>query len=213
MGSDEPVKPPAKQGDHDLPREKRVKLQPDDPETHRPQLIVGIVAYNREATLPRAIESVRGIADRVVVVEGRFEDTPGADTRSSDRTAEIAKRYGSELIQPQTPLPQPQQRDLYIVGKPGDVYLVLDSDEILEGIFPKRAILTGTSASYQVMIEGPRHWSAYPVATIRVYRHIGEKPRHNPGQLLIDGEGRIMDATHPSGFGGILQGCHLRHLK
>jgi len=195
-----------------MPREKRVKLQPDDPETHRPQLIVGIAAYNWAEKLEKAIGSVKGVADKIVVVEGKFSDSPGAYVRSVDKTADIARDLGAELIQPHIPLPQPQQRDLYLIGEPGDVYLVLDSDEVLQGVFPKQDILKGTPSCYAVWIEGPLHWSPRPQLTLRVYRHISGTPHHNPGQILVDGEGRLMDGTHP-GFGGILGTCKLQHLK
>ena len=195
-----------------MPREKRVKLQPEDPETHRPQLIAGIVAYNRAEKLRKTIESIRRVADRVVVVEGRFADSPGAYVRSVDGTADAAKDLGGEVIQPHVPLPQPRQRDLYLVGEPGDAYLVLDSDEVLEGNFPKQDILNGSKSCFAMWIEGPVHWSPHPQLTLRVYRHIGASPHHSAGQLLVDGDGRLMDGTHP-GYGGILEGCRLRHLK
>ncbi len=183
-----------------------------NPSVHRPQLIVGMVAYNGARAIRQALQSVKGVADRVVVVEGKFEGREG-HVRSTDETAQIAEDVGAEVIQPHTPSVQPEQRDKYLVGQPGDVYLVIDSDEALRGEFPKDKVLNGKAASYQIQIRGPASWSPYPINTIRVYRHIGEKPHHNPGQLLIDGEGRLMDGTHPNGFGGVLEGCWLEHLK
>jgi glycosyltransferase involved in cell wall biosynthesis len=48
-------------------------------------LSVCIIARNEEKNLPRAIASVRGLADEVVV----------ADTGSTDRTVEIARELGA----------------------------------------------------------------------------------------------------------------------
>ena len=180
-----------------------------------PQLIVCIVAYNRAKALRRAITSVQLVADRVVVVEGRFIDKPGGSIRSIDGTAEVASEMGAEVIQPPDAKPQPEQRDLYLLGKPNDWYLVLDSDETLQGAFPKQDVLASNMSSYQLVIKGPSSWSPYPVPTIRLYRHIGENPgpHHNPGQLLVDGFGRLQDATHPDGFGGILEACWIEHRR
>ena len=180
---------------------------------HGPQLIVCIAAYNRAGSLRQAIASVQLVADRVVVVEGRFIDKRGDSIRSIDGTAEVAREMGAEVIQPQAAKSQPEQRDLYLLGKPNDWYLILDSDETLQGTFPKQDVLASHMSSYQLVIKGPPSWSPYPVPTIRLYRHIGEKPHHNPGQLLVDGFGRLQDATHPDGFGGILEACWIEHRR
>ena len=42
-----------------------------------------MIVKNEEATLPRCLESVQGLAEEIVIV----------DTGSSDRTREIARRY------------------------------------------------------------------------------------------------------------------------
>ena len=197
------------------PNVENPESENDLTEEHSPQLIVCIAAYNRAEALRRAIASAKDVADRIVVVEGRFADKPGDSIRSIDETAEVAREMGAEVIQPQDTKPQPEQRDLYLVGKQNDWYLVLDSDETLEGTFPKSEILASPMSSYQIVIKGSKSWSPYPVPTIRLYRHIGENPgpHHNPGQLLVDGSGRLQDATHPEGFGGILEGCWLQHMK
>ncbi len=48
-----------------------------------------ILTYNEEAHLARCLESVRSLANRIVVV----------DCYSSDLTLEIARRYGAEILQ------------------------------------------------------------------------------------------------------------------
>jgi glycosyltransferase involved in cell wall biosynthesis len=52
------------------------------------KLTVAIIALNEEENLPRCLESVKNIADESVVV---------VDTRTVDRTAEIAKEYGARV--------------------------------------------------------------------------------------------------------------------
>ena len=202
-----------------MPKKKTVAVEiPESVEISpegKPQMVFCIAAYNSAATIAKCLQSVKPYADRIVVVEGRFADNRAGvgPLRSSDETIEIAKELDAEVIEAPAGMTQPRVRDSYLVGKPGDWYFVIDSDEVLTGDFPKAAIMAGKPISYQIVIRGPLSWSPYPVPTIRAYRHIGERPTHNPGQLLIDGEGHLMDATHPDGFGGILEGCWLEHLK
>ncbi|MBI2504133.1 MAG: glycosyltransferase [Candidatus Latescibacteria bacterium] len=51
------------------------------------RLSVCLIARDEEAVLPRCLESVRSVADELVVV----------DTGSTDRTAQIARQYGARL--------------------------------------------------------------------------------------------------------------------
>jgi len=50
-------------------------------------LSVSIISYNEEATIGRVLEAVKDIASEIVVV----------DSRSADRTAEIAESYGAKV--------------------------------------------------------------------------------------------------------------------
>ena len=47
-----------------------------------------LITFNEEENLPRALDSVAGIADEIVVV----------DYRSADRTQEIARMHGAKLV-------------------------------------------------------------------------------------------------------------------
>src|SRR5258707_5930039 len=47
-----------------------------------------LITFNEEHNLPRALESVRGVADEIVVV----------DCGSRDRTLEIARECGAKVI-------------------------------------------------------------------------------------------------------------------
>jgi glycosyltransferase involved in cell wall biosynthesis len=51
----------------------------------KPSLTVGIIAKNEERDLPKALESIKGIADRIIVV----------DTGSTDQTVKVATDYGA----------------------------------------------------------------------------------------------------------------------
>lgn len=53
------------------------------------QLSVVIITYNEEKNLGRCLESVRRIADEIIVV----------DSNSTDKTVEIAEQYGAKVFQ------------------------------------------------------------------------------------------------------------------
>jgi len=54
-----------------------------------PELSVVIITFNEEKNLPRCLESVKDIADEIVIV----------DSFSTDKTREIAEKYGVKFIQ------------------------------------------------------------------------------------------------------------------
>ncbi len=53
------------------------------------QLSVAIITYNEEKNIARCLDSVKGIADEIIVV----------DSFSTDKTVEICKTYGAKIIQ------------------------------------------------------------------------------------------------------------------
>jgi len=55
------------------------------PEKAQPRLSVCLITRNEEASLPRALASVRAVADEIII----------ADTGSTDRTVQVAKDFGA----------------------------------------------------------------------------------------------------------------------
>jgi hypothetical protein len=189
-----------------MPRKKIEEEKIEEP--RKPQLIFCMAAIDAEATIAESLASVKPYADRIIVVEGRFSDW-AYDRKpapfSTDRTREIAESMADTVIHDVTDRPQHEVRDQYLLGEEGDFYFVIDSDEVLEGNFDKEAVLGGPYDSYGMPLKPGEG------LVIRLYRHIGERPRHSLGQLLIDGRGRLMEGTHP-GF-TMQTGFWLRHLK
>jgi len=83
-------------------------------------LSVVITAWNEEKNLPRAISSVKRIADEVVVV---------VDEASTDKTLDIAKKLKCQVYtHPHTGIVEPM-RNWSIAKAEGDWILLLDADE------------------------------------------------------------------------------------
>ena len=83
-------------------------------------LSVCLITLNEEENLPRALNSVQGIADEVVIV----------DCGSTDRTAEIAKERGGKVVfRPWTNFAE--QKNAAAAAASHEWILSLDADEEL----------------------------------------------------------------------------------
>jgi len=84
------------------------------------KLSVYIITKNEEQTLPTCLESVQGLADEVIVV----------DSFSTDKTLEIAKKYGAKTFQ--KPFKDFQDQKQFALDQcSGEWVLNLDADEYL----------------------------------------------------------------------------------
>ena len=83
-------------------------------------LSVCMITLNEEDNLPRALESIQGVADEVVVV----------DCESRDRTGEIAREHGARVIT-NAWTNFAEQKNIAAAAANNDWILVLDADEEL----------------------------------------------------------------------------------
>src|ERR1700739_4326204 len=81
-----------------------------------------LITYNEQSDLPEALESLRGVADEIVVV----------DSGSTDRTREIARELGARVVlRPFTNFGE--QKNFAAAQASHDWVLSLDADERLSG--------------------------------------------------------------------------------
>ncbi len=83
-------------------------------------LSVCMITFNEEHNLARALESIRGVADEIVVV----------DCRSQDRTPDIAREYGAKVIT-NAWTNFAEQKNVAAAAANNDWILSLDGDEEL----------------------------------------------------------------------------------
>lgn len=105
-------------------------------------MIIGVMcAYEEAAVVGEALASLRAAGcERLVVVDGawrhfeRYGDGPG----STDGTQEMARLQGAEVIEAPARgwVDQVTARNAYLVGEPGDWYVILDADERMAGVLP-----------------------------------------------------------------------------
>ena len=134
-----------------------------------PPISAVLITYNEEIDLPRALASLTGVADELVVV----------DSGSADRTCEIAREAGARVLQ--RPFDQYDKQKNFAAGQAThDWVLALDADEALSPEL--RASLIAwkqqepAAIAYQVATRSNylggwiRHSGWYPEYRIRFYR-------------------------------------------
>ena len=120
------------------------------------KISVAIITFNEEKNIKRCIDSVKEIADEIVVV----------DSLSSDETCKIAKDLGAKVIE-QKFLGHIKQKQLAVDSCKNEWILSLDADEELS-----------KELQYEIkdLISNPLTYDAYSMP--RVSFHLGRWIRH-----------------------------------
>lgn len=84
-----------------------------------PKLSIALAVYNEELTLGECLESIEAIADEIVIVDGA----------STDKTVEVATKYGARIIHEQNRQNFHINKQIAIDACTGDWILQLDADE------------------------------------------------------------------------------------
>ena len=112
------------------------------------RLSVVLATRNEEANLAKCLESVRQLADEIVV----------ADERSTDKTVEIAKKYGAKIIS------VPHQENFHITkniaidAAKGEWILQLDADEVISPELAKEIISVIKNTEYNGFWINRKNW-------------------------------------------------------
>lgn len=99
----------------------QVRWPATPPKAGPPRLTVFVIAKNEEKFLGQCLDSVRGLADQVIVL----------DTGSTDRTVEIAKQHGAEVYSHAWDDDFSAARNAALERATGDWVMFLDADEEL----------------------------------------------------------------------------------
>ena len=87
----------------------------------KPKLSVVLATYNEEKNIGECLESVKGIADEIVVVDGS----------STDKTRDIARSFGARVIKTTNPKIFHINKQKALEAATHDWILQLDADEIV----------------------------------------------------------------------------------
>lgn len=97
----------------------KLKNQPSGINHQSSRLSAVLATYNEEKNIGDCLETVRQLADEIVVVDGS----------STDRTREIARKHGAKVIKTSNPLNFHINKNKAIDAASGDWILQLDADE------------------------------------------------------------------------------------
>lgn len=134
-----------------------------------PPISAILIIYNEQADLPDALESLRGVADEIVVV----------DSGSSDRSCEIAQSFGARVVV--RPFTNFGEQKNFAAGQAAhDWVLSLDADERLSGELRESITVWKQSepefTAYRMNRKANymggwiRHSGWYPEYCVRLYR-------------------------------------------
>ncbi|MBI5326520.1 MAG: glycosyltransferase [Ignavibacteriae bacterium] len=159
---------------------------------YKPLLTLSMIVKNEEQNLPDCLESVRGIADEIVIV----------DTGSSDRTKQIAQTYNAKIFDFEGVKDFAAARNEALKHSTGEWVLYLDADERLdesskEIIRNLLMISNDEIGGYICTIE-----SDHSQLNGSTERHRGGYPRifRNYGFPKISFQGRVHEQITPSIF-------------
>ncbi|MDD2420869.1 MAG: glycosyltransferase [Heliobacteriaceae bacterium] len=131
----------------------------------KPRLSLCLIAKNEAANLPRCLNSVKKLADEIILV----------DTGSTDATIAVARAWGANVLTEPWENDFSKPRNKALAQATGDWILVLDCDEELDPeskAAVRTAIANNTYEAYLVSIVNPVVQGAEIVAaTIRLFRN------------------------------------------
>ncbi|WP_337098680.1 glycosyltransferase family 2 protein [Paenibacillus sp. YIM B09110] len=167
-----------------------------------PLISLCMIVKDEAHTIRRCLESVRGVADELIVV----------DTGSNDGTDEICRSYGAKVIAYAWDNSFARARNAAIAEASGDWILWLDADEELDGM--DKGLFRGIAASahsdvlclrvvnyYGEKSEQPQAEQAYLLAQARMFRNDGtfyfERDIHETLQRKGADDERLQPAMIP----------------
>lgn len=104
-----------------------------------PAISLSMIVRNEEVNLPRCLESVKNVADEIVIV----------DTGSTDKTLDIAKSYNAKIFQFKWINDFSAARNFALRNSTGNFILYLDADETLSNN-SKEEVLKFAKSSEQI---------------------------------------------------------------
>ncbi|KKU64800.1 MAG: Glycosyl transferase family 2, partial [Candidatus Amesbacteria bacterium GW2011_GWA1_47_16] len=136
----------------------------------KPKLSVVMATFNEESNLARCLESVKAIADEIVIVDGE----------STDKTVGIAKKFKAKVMITGNPINFHINKNKAIDAAKGEWILQLDADEVVSPELSGEilSVIRGKSELNGYWINR-KNWfldrfltkgGQYPDPTLRLYR-------------------------------------------
>lgn len=154
-----------------------------------PNLSIALAVYNEESTLGECLESIKDIASEIVIVDGA----------STDKTLEVANKFGARIISEQNRQNFHINKQLAIDACTSDWVLQLDADERVSTMLSNeiKQIISSPSASDAYYLKRRNYFlgrymnkgGMYPDPVIRLFKKGRAKlPQASVHELMqVDG--------------------------
>ncbi len=167
-------------------------------------MIISVISGYQDAEfLENAINSVIGMSDRIIYVDGRYVQFGGdnAPVASIDGSISLARSLGAEVVECGN-IPwesQVYKRNQYLLGEEGDYYLMIDADEEFEG-----KLEFGNDIAYRIFqVDKQKNIS---IPWIRLFRHTKTLKYYGAHNILWN-NGKIIREEETN----ILFSCKINH--
>lgn len=155
---------------------------------------VVLATHNEEKNIERCLEAVKNFADEIIVVDGE----------SSDKTVELAKKFGAKVISTTNKPIFHINKQMAMDEAKGDLILQMDADEVVDKELAEFIIKTHKQILDKEKVPSAwwikrKNWflkkfltkgGQYPDPVIRLYQkgkaHLPQKDVHE--QMSVDGE-------------------------
>ena len=172
-------------------------------------IVVGVCIFfdDGPALLERALSSLKKVTDRVLAVDGAYEEFPHTDFKSQAETMKVAMALADKVVCATRPWKnEVEKRNSYLTLRlTKDYYFMLDADEEAVGVKPKNL----TQPTYRIKLETKDGNIWAPGYYNRLFRHhkgMSYKDHHNN---LVTADG--LSLTKPSEAIQIYEGLMIRH--
>lgn len=158
-----------------------------------------MVVWNDAGFIEKCVESVIDHVDRIVVIDGVFEDfphNPDEPGYSTDGTLEYISGLDKPVSLAICPeLSEVDKRNMYLVAEPGEWYLHLDSDEWVQNPEVLDNLPEDKDVLFCPMLRDGGATSFYA----RLFRHVEGLHYEGLHYRLLDGEGRLVSTLRQAG--------------
>lgn len=158
--------------------------------------------------LENCLKSLKTVTDRVLAIDGAYEEFPHTDFRSNAETLKVAQAYADNVIYANRPWKdEVEKRNAYLVLKSQkDYYFMLDADEVVEGEKPANL----THATYRISLSTFKDGIWLPCYYNRLFRHHKGMRYHLKHNNLITKTG--LSLSLPEDNIPIYRGLTIRHF-
>lgn len=172
-------------------------------------MILGVCIFYDDgpALLERALSSLKKVTDKILTIDGAYEEFPHEDFRSKEETLKVALAFSDESIRATRPWKnEVEKRNAYLKLKSNkDYYIMLDADEEILGDKPKNL----KQPTYRIKLETKDGNIWTPCFYNRLFRHhkgMAYKDHHNN---LVTTEG--LSLTKSIEVIPVYEGLTIRH--